>query len=77
MEYGIALVQVGAEASVAVQQSKRSRSKAGQERALPVQRRYRNCGKVGHNTRTCQNDEETSSNLNTSISDIELNNNVI
>ncbi|KAF1348299.1 hypothetical protein EJ07DRAFT_185103 [Lizonia empirigonia] len=40
----------------------------GQERAQPGQRHCGNCGKTGHNARTCQKDAEEDSASNTSAS---------
>ena len=61
MEYGEAATQVAAEASVAAGQSKKSRGRGGQERAQPAVRRCGNCGRTGHNARTCKKDTEASS----------------
>lgn len=61
MEYGTGAAQVAAEASAAPQRSKKTRSSSGQEPAQPAIRRCGNCGKTGHNARTCQNDAEISS----------------
>ena len=41
--------------------SKRARVGSSQESALPGQRRCGNCGKTGHNARTCQKDVEEDS----------------
>lgn len=61
MEYGQGAAQVAAEASRALQGSKRARCTDGQERAQPGVRRCRNCGGTGHNARTCQVDRAASS----------------
>ena len=53
MEYGEASAQVAAEASAALQPSKKARGGDGQERAQPALRRCGNCGGAGHNARTC------------------------
>jgi len=61
MEYGTAAAQVAAEASTAPQESKKARSSGNQEPAQPALRRCGNCGKTGHNARTCKKDIEASS----------------
>jgi len=61
MEYGEAAAQVAAEASRALQPSKKARGRNGQERAQPALRRCGNCGQTGHNARTCKKDIEESS----------------
>ncbi len=61
MEYGTAAAQVAAEASAALQPSKKARSGGDQERAQPALRRCGNCGGTGHNARTCKKDIEISS----------------
>ena len=61
LEYGLAASQVAAEASVAAQPSKKTRGRGGQEGAQSSVRRCGNCGKTGHNARTCQEGAETSS----------------
>jgi len=61
MEYRTAAAQVAAEASTAPQQSKKARSSGNQEPAQPALRRCGNCGKTGHNARTCKKDTEASS----------------
>ena len=61
MEYGKASAQVAAEASAALQPSKKARDGDGQDRAQPALRRCRNCGGTGHNVRTCKKDTEGSS----------------
>jgi hypothetical protein len=60
IEYGTAAAQVAAEASAALQRSKRARG-SGQEPAQPALRRCGNCGRTGHNARTCKKDIEASS----------------
>jgi hypothetical protein len=61
MEYGAAASQVAAEASVAARRSKKPRGGSDQERAQPALRRCGNCGRTGHNARTCKKDTEISS----------------
>ena len=61
MEYGTAAAQVAAEASAVPQQSKKSRGSGDQETGQPALRRCGNCGKTGHNARTCRKDVEASS----------------
>ena len=61
MEYGTAAAQVAAEASAAPQQSKRACGSGDQEPAQPAVRRCGNCGRTGHNARTCRKDTEISS----------------
>lgn len=70
MEYGEAAAQVAAEASVAVERSKKARSGGDQERAQPVLRRCGNCEGTGHNARTCKKDPETSSESDASITSV-------
>jgi hypothetical protein len=61
LEYGTAAAQVAAEESVAPQLLKKARGSSDHETAQPALRHYGNCGKTGHNTRTCKKDvEETS-----------------
>ena len=61
LEYGTAAAQVAAEASAAPQPSKKARGSSDHETAQPALRRCGNCGKTGHNARTCKKDvEETS-----------------
>lgn len=61
MEYGTAAAQVAAEASAAPQRSKKARGGSDQEPAQPALRRCGNCGRTGHNARTCKKDIEVSS----------------
>jgi hypothetical protein len=61
MEYSEAAAQVAAEASVAAKRSKKARGGGDQERAQPTVRRCGNCGRTGHNARTCKKDTEVSS----------------
>ena len=61
MEYGTGLAQVAAEASAALQPSKKARDGDGQDRAQPALRRCGNYGGTGHNARTCKKDTEGSS----------------
>jgi ribosomal protein L32 len=58
MEYRTAAAQVAAEASVAARRSKKARSSSDQETAQPALRRCGNCGRTGHNARTCKKDTE-------------------
>ena len=64
MEYGQAASYIAAEVSTGAKRTKKSSGSSSSEPAQPGQRRCGNCGKTGHNTRTCQNDEETSSESN-------------
>jgi ribosomal protein L32 len=57
---------VAAEAFVAAERSKKARSGGDQERAPPALRCCGNCGKTGHNARTCKKDTEISSKSNAS-----------
>jgi hypothetical protein len=68
IEFSIGASQVAESASTARTISKKARSSSNQERALPGQRRCSNCGKTGHNARTCQKDaaEDSESNAVTS-----------
>jgi hypothetical protein len=66
MEYGTAAAQVAAEASAAPQRSKKARGSGDQELAQLSVRRCGNCGKTGHNARTCKKDIEASSESDTS-----------
>jgi hypothetical protein len=66
MEYGEAAAQVALEASVAAGRSKKARSGSDQERAQLALRRCGNCGRTGHNARTCKKDTEISSTLDAS-----------
>jgi hypothetical protein len=61
MEYGEVAAYVAAKASIAIERSKRIYGGGDQERALPAPRRCGNCGGNGHNTRTCKNNVEISS----------------
>jgi hypothetical protein len=61
MEYGKAVTQVAADASMAAGRSKKARGGSDQERALPTVRRCGNCGGTGHNARTCKKDTEDNS----------------
>jgi hypothetical protein len=54
IEYGGAAAQVAAEASVAAGRSKKARGGRDQEKAQPALRCCGNCGKSGHNARTCK-----------------------
>jgi hypothetical protein len=68
MEYGEAALYVAAEASAARQPSKKARGGSSTEPAQPGQRHCGNCGRTGHNARTCQKDTEASSESDTSVS---------
>jgi hypothetical protein len=61
MEYGTAAAQVAAKSSAAPQRSKKARGGGDQEPAQPAVRRCGNCGRTGHNARTCRKDTEISS----------------
>jgi hypothetical protein len=61
IEHGTASAQVATEASVAAGRAKKARGSGDQERAQPTVRRCRNCGRTGHNARTCKKDTEASS----------------
>jgi hypothetical protein len=61
MEYGQAASYVATELSRVAKRTKKSSGGGRTESAQPGQRRCRNCGKTGHNARTCQKDTETSS----------------
>jgi len=61
MEYGEAAAQVATAASVAAGRSKKARGGGDQERAQPTVRRCGNCGRTGHNARTCRKNTEISS----------------
>jgi len=50
MKYGTAVVQVAAEASVALQPLKKACSGGDQERAQPALQHCGNCSRTGHNT---------------------------
>jgi hypothetical protein len=68
LEYGAAALSVAESATAARTVSKRARVGSGQERAQPGQRHCGNCGKTGHNARTCQKDAEEDSTSNASAS---------
>ena len=68
IEYSAGASYVASEAQVASQPSKKARSRNGDEQAQPAQRRCRNCGKTGHNARTCAKDKEEDSESNASVS---------
>jgi hypothetical protein len=61
MEYGTAAAQVAAKASAAPQRSKKACGGGSQELGQPALRRCGNCGRTGHNARTCKKDIEASS----------------
>ena len=71
MEYGTTAAQVAAEASAVPQRSKKARDNSDQEPAQPVLRRCGNCGRTGHNTRTCKKDIKVFSESDTSITYID------
>jgi hypothetical protein len=54
-------LQVAESASAARTTSKKGGSRGSQERTQLAQRRCGNCGKTGHNARTCQKDVEKDS----------------
>ena len=58
IEYSVGVLYVAFKAQAASQSSKKARSSYRDEQALPGQRHCRNCGKTGHNARTCQKDKE-------------------
>ena len=66
MEYGTAAAQVAAEASAGPQRSKKARGGGDQKPAQPAVRRCGNCGRTGHNARTCKVDTEASTELDAS-----------
>jgi hypothetical protein len=70
IEYGIGALQAVSDAGMSAQQPKRTRYEAGSERGLPTQRRCRNCGIAGHNSRTCQRDRDAPSESYPSIADV-------
>ena len=47
--------------SAAPHRSKKARGGSSEEPAQPAVRRCGNCGRTGHNARTCKNDTEISS----------------
>jgi len=61
MDYGTVAAQVAAEAAAAPQRSKKAFGGGDQEPAQPALRRCENCGRTGHNARTCRKDTEISS----------------
>lgn len=71
MEYGEAALLVAESAAAARTVPKRARVSSGQERAQPGQRHCGNCGKTGHNARTCQKDaaEDSESDASASYTD--------
>ncbi|KAF2809131.1 uncharacterized protein BDZ99DRAFT_389580, partial [Mytilinidion resinicola] len=56
IEYSIAALYIAAKVSRAFNLRKKVGSRDSANRALPAQRRCRNCGEAGHNTRTCKKD---------------------
>jgi len=61
MEYGEAALSIAESAAAARTVPKRARVSSGHERAQPAQRHCGNCGKTGHNARTCQKNAEEDS----------------
>jgi hypothetical protein len=68
MEYGAAALTVAESTSGSRTIAKRARSSSSQEQAQPGQRRCGNCGKTGHNARTCQKDAAEDSESNITVS---------
>ena len=68
LEYSTAVLYIATTASTASQPSKKACSGGGDKQALPAQRRCRNCGETGYNTRTCKKDEEVAFKSNASVS---------
>jgi hypothetical protein len=68
LEYGKAALSIAESAAAACTVSKRARVSSGQERAQPGQRHCGNCGKTGHNARTCQKDAAEDSESDASLS---------
>jgi hypothetical protein len=68
IEFGVGALQVAESASATRTIAKKARGSSSYERAQPGQRRCGNCGKTGHNARTCQKDaaEDSESNAVTS-----------
>ena len=66
VEYGAAALSVAESATAARTVLKRARVGSGQERAQLGQQHCGNCGKTGHNARTCQKDAEEDSVSNAS-----------
>ena len=67
MEYGAIAAQVAAEASIALQPSKKACGGGGHQKAQRGIRRYRNYGGTRHNARTCKKDTEEPSKSKASI----------
>ena len=67
VEYGEAALSIAGSAAAACTVPKRARGSSGQERAQPGQRHCGNCGKTGHNARTCQEDAEEDSKSSASV----------
>lgn len=61
MEYGTASAQVAAEGSSSSKRAKKQRPLGSDEPAHLALRHCSKCGGTGHNSRTCQVDEESSS----------------
>jgi hypothetical protein len=61
MDYGTASAQVAAEGSSLSKRAKKQRPLGSDELAHSALRHYSKCGGTGHNSRTCQVDEESSS----------------
>ncbi|KAF2803681.1 uncharacterized protein BDZ99DRAFT_399003, partial [Mytilinidion resinicola] len=56
IEYSTAALYIAAKVSRVSNPRKKVGSRDGANRALPAQRRCRNCGEAGHNARTCKKD---------------------
>jgi hypothetical protein len=54
LEYSEAADQVAASVSLPAKALKKERGGAAAEGAIAIQRRCSNCGRTGHNARTCQ-----------------------
>ena len=68
IEFGVGALAVAESASSSRTTAKKARSSGGQEQAQPGQRRCGNCGKTGHNVRTCQKDTAEDSESDASAS---------
>jgi hypothetical protein len=66
MEYGTTSAQVATEGSSSSKRAKKQRTSGGDEPAHSALRHCSKCGGTGHNSRTCQVDEESSSESNES-----------
>jgi hypothetical protein len=72
MDFGEGVSYVASEAQGATQSSKKACGSPGDKHALPGQRHCRNCGKTGHNARTCQKDKEEDEESDTGASYVDL-----